>query len=1350
MKKMFSAFLMAFLFCLSARAQFSISPSVNATQLAQILAGNGVVISNATLVSSPTSAGFFNGGASTNLGVNNGVILTSGSVIDTIDSFGAQNFGISNPVTVTSASQSNNLSDSDLDDLFASIGSPSVSRDATVLEFDILVLGDTLKFNYVFGSEEYTNFTCTDYTDIFGFLIDGPKPGGGSYVKQNIALVPGSTLPVAINTINGGNPSGVATPCVLTNTQYYVDNLGDGGTQISYDGFTKVLTAIIPTIPCTTYHLKLAIADANDQTLDSGVFLQGNSFVSTLVSIVPGVLPGVLFDNAVEGCNASGFSVSINPALPDSFTLLYALGGQAVSGTDYTSVTSGALVFAPGDTLQQIAINPLVDGVFEGNESVVLYLINSCNGQPYDSAVIYIQDTVDLLVTSPDVTICAGEETTLSAAGAISFIWSPAGFLSQADIPNPVAFPPDTTQFRCIGVVGTCRDTSFITVNAQEPGFTLNAGPDDTICKFGAHLMQASVSAGQAPYTFAWSPSTTLSNPQVQQPVAQPLSTTTYQVTATGVNGCTLRDSMKLYVIGQAPLVSITADKNDVCPGDTIQLSGQIFPLTCGPNSGGCSGNFAIDVVGSGVNQFGNSPFNAVFSPSSRTQIIYRAADLIAAGLGTGTITDIALNVPSLGFGGPYNDFTIRMGCTSESQLNQFQEGLTEVVNPYSMALSGAGWNTFSLNTFYDWDGVSNLVVEFCFSGSPGANAQDPVLTETTSYPSLIQAQGFSGNVPGCTLTNGFTLNERPNMQFVWCEYVPVDYTYNWIPSAQVSDPAILNPYVILEESGDYILEVEDSSCTGAGVISLRVNQYGVDAGVDTALCAGLPVGLQATLYGDLPLTDVPCGTTNSPFAGVPVVREVIDSTGFSFTSNTPFNSFYMDTRAQYLYHASDLAAAGLQPGTIRRLGWKVIEKNSIFPFQNFTIKLGCTSEEILDGSVWLPTQTVYNSPAYSSVAGWNGFNLQTPYNWDGVSNLVVEICFDNFQFEFASDEVAGSVMTVTHVSYAQADNDQGCSLSPDFSSNFLPTLSLSVVPAPPVQPFFVWSPSGGLNNSQISNPVASPVAETVYTVEAVFPDGCVKRDSVRVAVSDFTYTSSEDTLLCAGQSALLSVTQGASVSWQPSTGLSCADCFTPTANPTATTTYQFALSDSYGCNYTDSIQVAVSTLEIVPWFTDTLTDQGTGVLLGADVNGGQGDVSWLWTPSDFLTGLQDANIFSTPLTDITYSVVAADDVCTDTAQIQVRVNVIRQPFAMPDAFSPNGDGENDELYPVFLSGSAGRVKAFRVYNRWGELIHDGPGSWNGQWKGVSQPVGVYSYYLVWAVPFQPDEVIMGNVTLIR
>ena len=558
---------------------------------------------------------------------------------------------------------------------------------------------------------------------------------------------------------------------------------------------------------------------------------------------------------------------------------------------------------------------------------------------------------------------------------------------------------------------------------------------------------------------------------------------------------------------------------------------------------------------------------------------------------------------------------------------------------------------------------------------------------------------------------------------------------------------------MVLNETGDYLLEVQDTACAGVDVISLRVNQYGVDAGADTAVCAGLPAGLQATLYGNLPSITVDCGTTVTPFSGTPIVSDVIDSTGFGFDNNTPFNSNFMDTRAQYLYKAADLLATGLQAGSIRRIGWNVANKISFLPFQGFTIRIGCTEVNDLPADTWLPTQVVYNSAAYFSVQGWNSFNLQNPYNWDGSSNLVVEICFDNFQFEFGSDQVLGSNQPNVCVRYAQADNDQGCSMSPLIASSsfFLPTISLTVTPAPPVQPLYVWSPAAGLSDSLVSNPVAAPAAESVYTVQAIFPDGCVKRDSVRVAVSNFSYTASNDTLICAGSSASLAVSLASSISWQPATDLSCADCFTPVASPATSATYSFLLEDDFGCQFTDSVSVLVNTLDIQPWFADTLVDQGVAVTLGAEATSGQSTISWSWSPGDYLTSTAGSSVVSTPLADVLYTVVADDLVCTDTQYVQVRVNITKQPFVMPDAFTPNGDGQNDVFFPVTLPGTTGKVSVFRIYNRWGEMVFDGSGSgWDGFYKGAAQPVGDYRYYLEWEVPFQALERIQGSFTLLR
>ena len=87
-----------------------------------------------------------------------------------------------------------------------SIVSPYTTNDGAVLEFDFIPLDTLLTFYYIFGSEEYPEFVCSSFNDVFAFLISGINPSGGMYVDKNIALVPGTDLPVAINTINPGVP----------------------------------------------------------------------------------------------------------------------------------------------------------------------------------------------------------------------------------------------------------------------------------------------------------------------------------------------------------------------------------------------------------------------------------------------------------------------------------------------------------------------------------------------------------------------------------------------------------------------------------------------------------------------------------------------------------------------------------------------------------------------------------------------------------------------------------------------------------------------------------------------------------------------------------------------------------------------------------------------------------------------------------------------------------------------------------------------------------------------------------------------------------------------------------------
>lgn len=237
-------------------AQLTTTASSDANLLANTLVGAGITVSNATLVCPEGASGTFSNGGSTNIGLNDGVLLGSGLISDAIGPNDA-------PGTTTNFGAAGDA------DLTALSGFPT--NDACKLEFDFEAVANQISISYVFSSEEYLEWVNTQYNDVFGFLVTGPNPSGGSYTNQNIATIP-VDVPVTINSIND-----------VTNSSFYVDNPQGGGTTIEYDGFTVVLTATLEIVPCETYHFKLAIADAGDFILDSGVFLEEASFEASLL-----------------------------------------------------------------------------------------------------------------------------------------------------------------------------------------------------------------------------------------------------------------------------------------------------------------------------------------------------------------------------------------------------------------------------------------------------------------------------------------------------------------------------------------------------------------------------------------------------------------------------------------------------------------------------------------------------------------------------------------------------------------------------------------------------------------------------------------------------------------------------------------------------------------------------------------------------------------------------------------------------------------------------------------------------------------------------------------------------------
>ncbi|MES2837845.1 MAG: choice-of-anchor L domain-containing protein [Bacteroidota bacterium] len=368
MKKNFFSVCFFLLVSLNAFSQLTVSGGFTAQQLAEALAGPNITVFNAQIVGAPVSYGKFQGGTATNLGLNNGVVLTSGSINNML---GPNNS--SNRTTVN-----NTPGDADL-----TILAEQPTFDATYLQFDFQVQTESIEFEYVFGSDEYTEFILGQYNDVFAFYISGP----GIVGKENMAVIPATNVPISTGTVNQNNY-----------WQYYIDNPwgGGGAERIQYDGFTTVLKAKkTGLIPCQIYTLKLAISDAGDDTWDCGVMLKEGSLVQGTVSAISNSPNGN--SNAFEGCTKASFTFNLNEAKLTNTQIKFNIRGSAINGVDYNYIDS-IFTIPAGQTSATVFMVPKTDGTTEGNESVFLiYEPYPC--APKDTVKLYINDSDPLNYT---------------------------------------------------------------------------------------------------------------------------------------------------------------------------------------------------------------------------------------------------------------------------------------------------------------------------------------------------------------------------------------------------------------------------------------------------------------------------------------------------------------------------------------------------------------------------------------------------------------------------------------------------------------------------------------------------------------------------------------------------------------------------------------------------------------------------------------------------------------------------------------------------------------------------------------------------------------------------------------
>ena len=549
-------------------AQLSTNSNVSANFLVQnTLLGGGVTATNISYIGDVDAIGSFIG-ANCNIGLNSGVIMTTGTVENSTTLLGGQE-GPFGPNDNAGAGLDNSASG----DVLLDVLSSASTEDAAILEFDFEAVGSSISFRYVFASEEYLEYVNAGFNDVFGFFITGQNPNGGNYSSTNIALIPGTSIPVTIDNLNN-----------VSNSQYYNNN-GDGSsapqnadnTVVQYDGFTDVLTASADVVCGQIYHIKIAIADAGDGSFDSGVFLEAQSFTSvspisanSQVTTV-GNLPA---NQIMEGCGAAEIQFTRTDSINFNQTFLLSYGGNASNGVDYTFLPS-TITFTAGQATQSVNIISIYDLLAEGTESlnVTITYSGDCGQNQTETITLWIVDQSPLTLNLLDQVVvdCLNVDS-------LNLIASPSGgnpdyfhVWSTGATTSFITVNPLVTTTYYVTVTDDCGyqsvyDSIEVVIPINPPLLLEVSNDTSVMCPNSPVDLFSTITGGAGGYSWSWS------NGNSQQDISiQTMETNQYDLTVTDMCGASVSESVLVIVV----LPVITAQPygaTSICPGDSAEI----------------------------------------------------------------------------------------------------------------------------------------------------------------------------------------------------------------------------------------------------------------------------------------------------------------------------------------------------------------------------------------------------------------------------------------------------------------------------------------------------------------------------------------------------------------------------------------------------------------------------------------------------------------------------------------------------------------------------------------------------------------------------------------------------------
>ena len=454
--------------------------------------------------------------------------------------------------------------------------------------------------------------------------------------------------------------------------------------------------------------------------------------------------------------------------------------GDSVTFTDASTntPTSWSWAFDNGSPATSTSQNPVITYTAAGTYSVSLTVSNS-NGSGTTGKVNYITVNPVPSVTvsaSPSAVICKGASVTLAASGANSYSWSVGGTTS-----NKAVAPTTTTTYTVTGTTAGCSSMTAQTVTVNPlPSVTVTASPSSTICQGSSAILSA---AGAS--TYVWSQGQTTSSITVN-----PNLNTTYTVTATDTNGCTVK-ATQLITISVPNIGIIVNPSAQVCAGSNVTLTG----------TGGVSYSWST----------GQTTTTIVVTPTSNTTYFV-----------TGTT---ALGCAKL---------VSKLITTISPAINISAAPSSTVCSGTVMTLTASG------GTSYSWAGgqTTAMITDTLFAtntysvtgtNSAGCTAMQVKIITTAASPTLNVTVSPSSTI--CSGTNITLSASGAN-------------TYSWAPGGKTTSVITVKPTV----STSYIL-TGSNGCSTKDTIPIVVNtpSFTITANPSDTVCSGSSTTLTAS-----------------------------------------------------------------------------------------------------------------------------------------------------------------------------------------------------------------------------------------------------------------------------------------------------------------------------------------------------------------------------------------------------------------------------------------------------------------------------------------------------------------------